>query len=179
MFLEQKRSTNIDRCVFMYRVQWTLAGFQTLHFSMYVFLCLCPINFFEFEFWILNFLNVLNFEWYTCKVFDPTAPKYIDHNEWIFELVVLVAQSGRFTIIMTVSPWVAIQASRCAGRVDRLLAVKNPGVSLRPSHKNGGRVVPPGTIVVLLQDITREKGYLLIRYPDLIRTMYWVSLVGI
>ena len=138
-----------------------------------------PMPYKLFWIWILNLKYFRHFEWYTCEVFDPTAPKYIDHNEWIFELVVLVAQSGRFTIIMTVSPWVAIQASRCAGWVDRILAVKNPGVSLRPSHKNGGRVVPPGTIVVLLQDITGEKGYLLIRYPDLIRTMYWVSLVGI
>ena len=76
-------------------------------------------------------------------------------------------------------PWVAIQASRCAGRVDRILAVKNPGVSLRPSYENGGRVVPPGTIAVLLQDILGEKGSLPIRYPDLIRPMYWVSFVGI
>ena len=78
-----------------------------------------------------------------------------------------------------VPPWVAIQASRCAGRVDRILAVKNPGVSLRHSYENGGREVSPGMIAVLLQDIPREKGSLLIRYPDLIRTMYWSSLVGI
>ena len=77
------------------------------------------------------------------------------------------------------SPWVAIQASRCAGRVDRILAVKNPGVSLRPSYENGGWVVPPGTITVLLQDIPGEKGSLPIRYTDLIRPMYWVSFVGI
>ena len=76
------------------------------------------------------------------------------------------------------SPWVAIQASRCAWRVDRILAVKDPGVSLRPSYENGGRVVPPGTIGVLLQDIPGEKGSLLIRYPDLVRPMYRVSLFG-
>ena len=79
----------------------------------------------------------------------------------------------------TTSPWVAIQASQCAGRVDRILAVKNPGVSLHPSYENGGREAPLGTIAVLLQDIPEEKGRLLIRYPDLDRTMYWVSLVGI
>ena len=55
---------------------------------------------------------------------------------------------------------------------------KNPGVSLCPSFENGGRVAPPGTIAVLLQGISGEKGSWLIRYPDLIRTMYWVSLVG-
>ena len=77
------------------------------------------------------------------------------------------------------TPWVAIQASRCAGRVDRILAVKNPGVSLRPSYENGGRVVPPGTITVLLQYMLGEKGNLPIRHPDLIRPIYWVSIVGI
>ena len=77
------------------------------------------------------------------------------------------------------TPWVAIQASRCAGRVDRTLAVKNPGDSLRPSYGNGGRAVPPGTIAVLLQDIPGEEGSLPITYPDLIRPMYWASLVGI
>ena len=77
------------------------------------------------------------------------------------------------------TPWVAIQASRCAGRVDRILLVKNPGVSLRPSFENGGREVPPGTIAVLLQDIPGEKESLLIRSPDLVRTVYWISLVGI
>ena len=35
-----------------------------------------------------------------------------------------------------------------------------------------GRVVPPGTITVLLQDIPREKGSLPIKYPDIIRPMY-------
>ena len=74
------------------------------------------------------------------------------------------------------TPWVAIQASRCARRVDRILALKNPGVSLRPSYENGGRVVPPGTIVVLWQDITGENGWLIIRYPVLIWTIYWVAL---
>ena len=74
---------------------------------------------------------------------------------------------------------VDIQASRCAGRVHRFLAVKNLGVSLRHSYENGGRVVPPGTVAVLLQDIPGEKGSLPIRYPDLVRPMYWVSLVGI
>ena len=73
-----------------------------------------------------------------------------------------------------ITPWVAIQASRCAWRVDRILAVKNPGVSLHPSDENGGRVASPGTIAVLFQDIPGEKDSLLIRYPDLIRTMYWV-----
>ena len=53
---------------------------------------------------------------------------------------------------------------RLASRLD--FAVKNPGVSLRHSYENGGRVVPPGTIAVLLQDIPGEKGSLLIRYPD-------------
>ena len=63
------------------------------------------------------------------------------------------------------TPWVAIQASRCAGRVDRILAVKNPSVSLCHSYENGGREVPPGLIAVLLQDIPGGKGILLIRYP--------------
>ena len=63
---------------------------------------------------------------------------------------------------------------RRASKQDKILAVKNPGVSLCPSYENGGRAVPPDTIVVLLQDITGEKGCLFIRYPDLIRTMYWV-----
>ena len=80
--------------------------------------------------------------------------------------------STSFTLGDIISPWVAIKASRCAGRVDRILAVKNPGVSLRPSYENGGRVVPPSTITVLLQDIPGEKGSLPIRYPDLIRPMY-------
>ena len=80
---------------------------------------------------------------------------------------------------LSITPWVAIQASRCAGRVDRILAVKNPGVPLRPSYENGGRVMSPGTIAILLQDIPGEKGSLLIRCPDLVRTLYWASLVGI
>ena len=76
------------------------------------------------------------------------------------------------------TPWVAIQAFWCAWRVDRIFAMMNAGVSLHPSCENDGRVMPPGTIAVLLQDIPGEKGSLLIRYLDLARTMYWVSLVG-
>ena len=73
----------------------------------------------------------------------------------------------------------SLQASRCARRMDRILAINNPGLSLCPSYENGGRVVPPGTITVLLQDIPGEKGSLSIRYPDLIKPMYWISFVGI
>ena len=63
------------------------------------------------------------------------------------------------------TPWVAIQASRCAGWVDRILAVNNSGVSLCPSNENGGRVVPPGTIAVSLQYIPGEKGVCLSDTP--------------
>ena len=35
-------------------------------------------------------------------------------------------------------PWVAIQASRCAGRVNMILAVKTPGVSLPATIMAGG-----------------------------------------
>ena len=94
-----------------------------------------------------------------------------------------IGQQGKraflFICIWLYSPWVAIQASRCAGWVDRIIAVKNPGVSLRRSYENGGRVVPPGTIGVLLLDIPGEKRSLPIRYPDLIRPIYLASLVGI
>ena len=55
MFLEQTRS-NIERCNYVYRVNQTLAEFQTLHFSMYVPLYLWPIK--CFEFWICNKLNL-------------------------------------------------------------------------------------------------------------------------
>ena len=81
-----------------------------------------------------------------------------------------------YTNIQAYTPWVAIQASRCVGRVDRILAVKNTGVSLRPSYENGGRVGPPGTIAVLFQVMPGERGSLLIRYPDLVRTMCRPSL---
>ena len=40
------------------------------------------------------------------------------------------------------------------------------------TYENGGRVVQPGTIAVLLQDVPGKKGGLFIRYPDLVRTMY-------
>ena len=61
--------------------------------------------------------------------------------------------------------------------MDRILAVKNSGVSLRPSYENDGPVVPPSKIAVLLQDIPGEKDSLLIWYPDLVRSIHRVSLV--
>ena len=82
------------------------------------------------------------------------------------------------TQLLPTTPWVTIHASRRAWRVDRILAVKNPGVSLRPGYENDERVVPPITVAVLLQDIPIKNGSLLIRYPDLVITMYWVSLLG-
>ena len=67
-----------------------------------------------------------------------------------------ILEIGHLVLNVHFPPWVAIQASRCAGRVNGILAVKNPGVSLRPSYENGGRMVPPGTITALLQDIPGE-----------------------
>ena len=58
---------------------------------------------------------------------------------------------------------------------------EEPGRLATPQLRNwrAPGFVPPGTITVLLQDIPGDKGSLPIRYPDLIRPMYWVSFVGI
>ena len=52
--------------------------------------------------------------------------------------------------------------------------------------EESGRLAAPqlrkwraGSATVLLPGIPGEKGGLSIRYPDLIRPMYWVSFVGI
>ena len=58
---------------------------------------------------------------------------------------------------------------------------EEPGRLATPQLRNwrAPGFVPPGTITVLLQDIPGDKRSLPIRYPDLIRPMYWVSFVGI
>ena len=64
------------------------------------------------------------------------------------------------------------------GRGFNLESVKNPGISLRPGYENDERVVPTTTVAVLLHYIPIKNGSLLIRYPDLVITMYLVSLFG-
>ena len=80
-------------------------------------------------------------------------------------------QETRSSCQRCIPPWVDIQASRCARQVDRILAVKNPGVLLCPGCGNGEQVVPPGPIAVLLQDIPREKGYFTYQLPAYINTL--------
>ena len=58
--------------------------------------------------------------------------------KWFWVFTNELTESCLVTIQVGHMTWVAIQASRCAGRVDRILAVKNPGVSLHPSYKIAG-----------------------------------------
>ena len=60
-------------------------------------------------------------------------------------------------LIPMTTPWAAIQASRYA-----CMASGQDSCSAPCSYDNGGRVVPPGTIAVFLQDIPGEKRGLLI-----------------
>ena len=94
----------------------------------------------------MRFLGHIFCQWGAKKVGTVRSPQWHTINF-----------KARVTHCIVLSPWVAIQASRCAWRVDMILAVKNPGVSLRPSRFVAGYP---------------RKGGLLIRYPYLVRIMY-------
>ena len=118
-----------------------------------------------------NVLTVMQLKIHRCRSYFTASGDIFKKTYAPYNMLSTVAFETYITItaIIILGSNSGVSVCRASGQDP---CSEEPGVSLCPSYENGGREVPHGMIVVLLQDIPGEKGSLLIRYPNLMKTIY-------